>query len=204
MRLALTTWLQHWADVDDATAGVSPNLLFEWAIPILSGQGIAGWKHLDVGVQCWVLVALKEGLAAADMPVLHQHALAVLALCHNLLKSEATSVHLIAPVMGLVSEVSISSRHQPHCMHALLHAQAYSYVGKGNFFMLSSLPVVLCAKATPDYSSALESVVSVHLHYISFRTNEHAHLAVLVGLSPSALSEGNFSWPGGFTGGMVA
>ena len=87
-------------------AGVSPNLLFEWAMPILSGQGIVGWKHLDVGVQCWVLVALKEGLAAVEMPVLHQHALAVLTLCHNLLKSEATSVHLIAPVLGLVSEVS--------------------------------------------------------------------------------------------------
>ena len=106
-------------------------MLFEWAMPILSGQGIAGWKHLDVGVQCWVLVALKEGLAAADMPVLHQHALAVLALCHNLLKSEATSVHLIAPVMGLVSEVSIFLRHQAYCMHlcsmasnALLHVHA--------------------------------------------------------------------------------
>ena len=94
---------------DDVFAGVSPNLLFEWALPILSGQGIAGWKHLDVGVQCWVLVALKEGLAAADMPVLHQHAHAVLALCHKLLKSEATSVHLIAPVMGLVSEVGPAS-----------------------------------------------------------------------------------------------
>lgn len=100
-------------------------------MPILSGQGIAGWKHLDVGVQCWVLVALKEGLAAADMPVLHQHALAVLALCHKLLKSEATSVHLIAPVLGLVSEVSITSRNKPYCMHvcsvashALLHAHA--------------------------------------------------------------------------------
>ena len=99
------------------SAGVSPNLLFEWAMPILSGQGIAGWKHLDVGVQCWVLVALKEGLAAADMPVLHQHALAVLALCHNLLKSEATSVHLIAPVMGLVSEVSTCFKHMVCCMH---------------------------------------------------------------------------------------
>ena len=87
-------------------AGVSPNLLFEWAMPILSGQGIAGWRHLDVGIQCWVLVALKEGLAAVDMPVLHQHALAVLTLCHNLLRSETTSVHLIAPVLGLVSEVS--------------------------------------------------------------------------------------------------
>ena len=89
-------------------------------MPILSGQGIAGWKHLDVGVQCWVLVALKEGLAAADMHVLHQHALAVLALCHNLLKSEATSVHLIAPVLGLVSEVSIPFRHRStSCMSAL-------------------------------------------------------------------------------------
>ncbi|KAL0031929.1 hypothetical protein WJX79_006429 [Trebouxia sp. C0005] len=50
-------------------AGVSPNLLFEWAMPVLSGQGI--------GV---------------------------------LLRSEGTSVHLIAPVLGLVSE---ASRHLP-------------------------------------------------------------------------------------------
>lgn len=107
-------------DDDDVFAGVSPNLLFEWAMPILSGQGIAGWKHLDVGVQCWVLVALKEGLAAADMPVLHQHALAVLALCHNLLKSEATSVHLIAPVLGLVSEVRTSLMQRVCCMHMCL------------------------------------------------------------------------------------
>lgn len=119
------------ADDDNAFAGVNPNLLFEWAMPILSGQGIAGWKHLDVGVQCWVLVALKEGLAAADMPVIHQHALAMLALCHNLLKSEATSVHLIAPVLGLVSEVSNSFGHEAYHMHvcsvashALLHAHA--------------------------------------------------------------------------------
>ena len=109
--------MRIWTNADSGIAGVSPNLLFEWAMPILSGQGIAGWKHLDVGVQCWVLVALKEGLAAADMPVLHQHALAVLALCYNLLKSEATSVHLIAPVLGLISEVSVFFRHQACCMH---------------------------------------------------------------------------------------
>ena len=90
-------------------AGLSPNLLFEWAMPVLSGQGIAGRAQLDIGVQCWVLVALKEGLAAVDMPVLHQHSLAVLMLCHNLLRSEATSVHLIAPVLGLVSEVRFCS-----------------------------------------------------------------------------------------------
>ena len=88
-------------------AGVSPNLLFDWAMPVLAGQGIAGWVQLDVGVQCWVLVALKECMAALDMPVLHQHALAVLTLCCNLLRSDATSVHLIAPVLGLVTEVSL-------------------------------------------------------------------------------------------------
>lgn len=116
-------------DDDDACAGVSPNLLFEWAMPILSGQGIAGWKHLDVGVQCWVLVALKEGLAAADMHVLHQHALAVLALCHNLLKSEATSVHLIAPIMGLVSEVSIVVRGLPHaCLLSVCSAACTCFI----------------------------------------------------------------------------
>ena len=86
-------------------AGVSPNLLFEWAMPVLSGQGIGVWTHLDMSVKCWVLVALKEGLAAVEVPVLHQHALAVLTLCHTLLRSEGTSVHLIAPVSGLVSEV---------------------------------------------------------------------------------------------------
>lgn len=74
-------------------------------MPVLAGQGIAEWHHMDVGVQCWVLVALKECLAAVDMPVLHQHALAVLTLCHGLLRSEGTSVHLIAPVLGLVTEV---------------------------------------------------------------------------------------------------
>ena len=74
---------------------------------VLSGQGSADWKHLDVGVQCWVLVALKEGLAAVDMPVLHQHALAVLTMCHRLLRSEDTSVHLIAPVLGLITEVTV-------------------------------------------------------------------------------------------------
>ncbi|KAL0054989.1 hypothetical protein WJX82_005498 [Trebouxia sp. C0006] len=91
-------------------AGVSPNLLFEWAMPVLSGQGIGVWTHLDMSVKCWVLVALKEGLAAVEVPVLHQHALAVLTLCHSLLRSEGTSVHLIAPVSGLVSE---ASRHLP-------------------------------------------------------------------------------------------
>ncbi|KAL0019463.1 hypothetical protein WJX77_007420 [Trebouxia sp. C0004] len=91
-------------------AGVSPNLLFEWAMPVLSGQGIGVWTHLDMSVQCWVLVALKEGLAAVEIPVLHQHALAVLTLCHSLLRSEGTSVHLIAPVLGLVSE---AARHLP-------------------------------------------------------------------------------------------
>lgn len=85
-------------------------------MPVLAGQGIGGWKHLDVGVQCWVLVALKEGLAAVDIPVLHQHALAVLTLCHSLLRSEGTSVHLIAPVLGLISEVLIT--HTKH--HAYL------------------------------------------------------------------------------------
>ena len=80
-------------------------------MPVLAGQGIAGWVHLDVGVQCWVLVALKECMAAVDMPVLHQHALAVLTLCCNLLRSEATSVHLIAPVLGLVTEVCTMQLH---------------------------------------------------------------------------------------------
>ena len=33
---------------------------------------------------------------------------------------------------------------------------------------------------------------------------EHGHLTAVAGLSTSAISEGNFSWPGGFVGGMVA
>lgn len=88
-------------------AGISPGLLFEWALPVLSGTAtIPGWSSLDIGVQCWVLVALKEGLAAVDKAMLNQHAPGVMNLCLHRLMSEATSVHLVAPLLGLVSEVS--------------------------------------------------------------------------------------------------
>ena len=87
-------------------AGVSPHLLFEWALPVLAGTAnMPGWSGLDIGVQCWVLVALKEGLAAVEAATLNQHAHAVLNSCLHRLRSGATSVHLVAPILGLVSEV---------------------------------------------------------------------------------------------------
>lgn len=85
---------------------MSPHLLFEWALPVLSGTAdITAFSGLDIGLQCWVLVALKEGLAAVENPTLNQHAHAVLSSCLHRLRSGATSVHLVAPILGLVSEV---------------------------------------------------------------------------------------------------
>lgn len=101
---------------------------------MLSGTAnVPGWSGLDIGVQCWVLVALKEGLAAVDTSTLNQHAHAVLSSCLHRLRSEATSVHLVAPILGLISEV---------CMLLLLSHELHAYAEMSKSASLPCGPLV--------------------------------------------------------------
>ncbi|KAK9805272.1 hypothetical protein WJX72_010214 [[Myrmecia] bisecta] len=91
--------------------GAPPGLLFDWALPLLGGQQT---RPLDLGSQYWMLVALKEGLAAVDDKTLARYAYAVVDVCQQLLESEATSVHILPPLFAVVMQVA---RHQ-HALQA--------------------------------------------------------------------------------------
>lgn len=84
--------------------GVSQGLLFDWALALL-GAAQPGGRGADMGTQFWTLVALREGLAAVDEVTLARWATAVLDACQGLLDAEETSVHLLAPILGVVVQV---------------------------------------------------------------------------------------------------
>lgn len=78
-------------------------MLFDWALALLGAQ--AQGRQADMGTQFWTLVALREGLLAVDEVTLARWAHAVLDACQGLLDAEDTSVHLLAPILGVVVQV---------------------------------------------------------------------------------------------------
>ena len=82
---------------------MSQGLLFDWALALLGAQ--PGGRQSDMGTQFWTLVALREGLVAVDEVTLARWAHAVLDACQRLLDAEDTSVHLLAPILGVVVQV---------------------------------------------------------------------------------------------------
>ncbi|KAK9839154.1 hypothetical protein WJX74_010625 [Apatococcus lobatus] len=84
--------------------GVSQGLLFDWALALLGAQPQG--RQADMGTQFWTLVALREGLAAVDEVTLARWATAVLDACQGLLDAEDTSVHLLAPILGVVVQAA--------------------------------------------------------------------------------------------------
>ena len=90
---------------------MSQGLLFDWALALLGAQG----RQADMGTQFWTLVALREGLAAVDEVTLARWATAVLDACQGLLDAEDTSVHLLAPILGVVVQVGAVLCEVPFC-----------------------------------------------------------------------------------------
>lgn len=88
-------------------AGMSPGLLFDWALPLLNvQQGPAdSSKGVDVGSMFWVMAALKEGLQHCDDKTVSRYGHALFNACQALLESDDLSVHLLAPLLGLLSQV---------------------------------------------------------------------------------------------------
>ena len=85
-------------------AGLSPSALFDWSLPLLTGQHPG--SPPDVGSKFWALTALREGLAGMDMDTIKRWAAAVFDMCEQLLDSEDTSTHLLLPLLGVVIQVS--------------------------------------------------------------------------------------------------
>lgn len=201
-------------------AGISPQLLFEWAMPVLSGTAnAAGWSGVSIGVQCWVLVALKEGLAAVDTPTLNQHSHVVLTSCLHRLRSEATSVHLVAPMLGLISEVSACQMCMPVCtLGVLLTQQQMGFVlcdahKCNNCLFVSSAYtyiVVECMLAQVVKLVFLLKGCKLSL-FINKRnmqvpdcSSSHKALQMLTGSSPSGIPTRQLPGAGGLDGVLVA
>ncbi len=89
-------------------AGVSPGLLFDWALPLLSAQqGSAdSSKAADVGSMYWVMTALREGLQLCDDKTVSRYGHALFESCQALLESDDLSVHLLAPLLALLTQAS--------------------------------------------------------------------------------------------------
>ena len=89
-------------------AGVSPGLLFDWALPLLSAQqGSAdSSKAADVGSMYWVMTALREGLQHCDDKTVSRYGHALFEACQALLESDDLSVHLLAPLLALLIQAS--------------------------------------------------------------------------------------------------
>ncbi len=89
-------------------AGVSSGLLFNWALPLLSaqqGRGDSG-KGADVGSMFWVMTALREGLQHCDDKTVSRYGHALFEACQALLESEDLSVHLVAPLLAILTQAT--------------------------------------------------------------------------------------------------
>ncbi|CAL8462813.1 g2346 [Coccomyxa elongata] len=91
-----------------ARPGVSPGLLFNWALPLLSPQqgGDDSGQGADVGSMFWVITALREGLQHCDDKTVSRYGHALFEACQALLESEDLSVHLLAPLLALLTQVA--------------------------------------------------------------------------------------------------
>lgn len=89
-------------------AGVSLGLLFNWALPLLSpqqGRDDSG-QGADVGSLFWVITALREGLQHCDHKTVSRYGHALFEACQALLESEDLSVHLLAPLLALLTQAN--------------------------------------------------------------------------------------------------
>lgn len=85
-------------------AGRAPSsLLFDWALPVLRASSQP--NEQDWHSQYWVLVALQECLACVDDVTRSRYAHIVLQAVQSLLESDATSVHLLIPILGVLLQV---------------------------------------------------------------------------------------------------
>jgi hypothetical protein len=110
----LWAYLRCWYDLIGVllrATGVPVGLLFDWALPVLSGEA-----PVSVSTQTWCLVAVKECLALVDPIVLGRYSNAVLLLCQQLLETDSTSEHLVAPILGVVMEVGLLACQQFACL----------------------------------------------------------------------------------------
>ena len=87
-----------------ASAGVSPGLLFDWAIPLMSGYASGGVSASEGSVY-WALSALQHGLRGCDSRAVTRYGNALLDACQALLEAEALPEHLLPLLLDVIKQV---------------------------------------------------------------------------------------------------
>ena len=87
-----------------ATAGVSPGLLFDWAIPLMSAYA-SGGAGASEGSVYWALSALQHGLRGCDSRAVTRYGNALLDACQALLEAEALPEHLLPLLLDVIVRV---------------------------------------------------------------------------------------------------
>ena len=86
------------------SAGVSPGLLFDWAIPLMSAYASDGTKATEGSVY-WALCALQHGLRGCDSRAVTRYGNALLDACQALLEAEALPEHLLPLLLDVIAQV---------------------------------------------------------------------------------------------------
>ena len=87
-----------------ASAGVSPGLLFDWAIPLMSAYASDGTKASEGSVY-WALSALQHGLRGCDSRAVTRYGNALLGACQALMEAEALPEHLLPQLLDVIVQV---------------------------------------------------------------------------------------------------
>lgn len=120
-------------------AGISPGLLFDWALPLLNqledaGSGGTGSSAKHVGSLFWVLTALQEGLLHCDDRIVARYGNTLFNACQGLLESDDLSIYLLPPILAVLTQVRVQSSHSS--AHAVQAPSIYLIIAyrilKGN------------------------------------------------------------------------
>ena len=91
-----------------AGAGVSPGLLFDWAIPLMTAFTTDAAQP-DEGSVYWALSALQHGLQGCDDRAVTRYGNALLDACQRLLEADTLPEHLLPILLLVISQVVFTS-----------------------------------------------------------------------------------------------
>ena len=97
-----------------AFAGVSPGLLFDWAIPLMTAYATEGVKP-DQGSVYWALSALQHGLQGCNNQTVTRYGNALLDACQRLLEADTLPEHLLPLLLHVISQVQILDCYDTGC-----------------------------------------------------------------------------------------
>ena len=101
-----TVSMQH------ARAGVTPGLLFDWAIPLMTAF-VTDAAQPDEGSVYWALSALQHGMQGCDDKAVTRYGNALLDACQRLLEADTLPEHLLPLLLPVISQVQSSPQLKP-------------------------------------------------------------------------------------------